>query len=149
MNSFIERLVATRSFGFVARTVLTFMFWSSGLAKLIDFPTAMAEMQRFGLAPAAPVAILVIIVQLGGSALVIHGRHAWLGAGALGIFTALTIPIAHAFWTMSGEMAFLEMMFVFEHISVIGGLMVAAALCAPHRISSASTSSVGHLVRGA
>jgi transmembrane protein len=95
------------------------------------------------------VAILVIIVQLGGSALVIHGRHAWLGAGALGIFTALTIPIAHAFWTMSGEMAFLEMMFVFEHISVIGGLMVAAALCAPHRISSASTSSVGHLVRGA
>lgn len=102
------------------------MFWSSGIAKLIDFPGAVAEMQHFGVTPAVPMAIAVIILQLGGSALVISGRFVWLGAGALGVFTALTIPIAHAFWAMTGEMAFLDMMFVFEHVTVIGGLMVVA-----------------------
>jgi transmembrane protein len=124
----IENLLASRAFGVFARVVLTFMFWSSGLAKLIDFPGAVAEMQHFGVMPAVPMAIAVIILQLGGSALVISGRFVWFGAGVLGVFTALTIPIAHAFWTMTGEMAFIEMMFVFEHVTVIGGLMVVAAI---------------------
>jgi len=73
-------------------------------------------------------AVAVIVVQLCGSAMIISGKHAWLGAGALAIFTLLTIPIAHAFWLMSGEYAFIEMMFAFEHVTVIGGLMVAAVL---------------------
>ncbi|MEK1930980.1 MAG: DoxX family protein, partial [Pararhizobium sp.] len=62
------------------------------------------------------------------SALVISGRYVWLGAGALGVFTALTIPVAHAFWEMTGETAFFEMLFAIEHISVIGGLMTVAIL---------------------
>lgn len=124
----IEKLLASPTFGIFARGVLTFVFWSSGLAKLFDFHGAMAEMEHFGVVPAAPMAIAVIIVQLGGAALVISGRYVWLGAGALGVFTLLTIPIAHPFWTMTGEMAFLEMMFVFEHITVVGGLMVVAIL---------------------
>lgn len=124
----IDKILASPAFGVFARVVLTFIFWSSGLAKLIDFPGAVAEMERFGVLPAVPMAVAVIIVQLGGAALVISGRYVWLGAGALSVFTILTIPIAHAFWTMTGEMAFLEMMFAFEHITVIGGLMVAAAL---------------------
>jgi transmembrane protein len=124
----IEKILASPAFGVFARVVLTFIFWSSGFAKLIDFSGAVAEMERFGVLPAMPMAIAVIIVQLGGAALVISGRHVWLGAGALGVFTLLTIPIAHAFWTMTGEAAFLEMMFAFEHIAVVGGLMVAAAM---------------------
>jgi transmembrane protein len=126
--SMIETLLASRPFRILARIVLTFVFWSSGLAKLIDFPAATAEMEQFSLTLAGPVAAAVIVVQLGGSALVISGRLAWLGAGALAVFTLLTIPVAHAFWGMTGEKAFIEMMFAFEHVTVIGGLMMAAIL---------------------
>lgn len=126
--SLINGLLASKSFGLPARVLLTFVFWSSGLAKLTDFPMAVAEMQAYDLQPAVLMAILVIAVQLGGSALIISGRSVWFGAGMLGVFTALTIPVAHAFWTMEGERAFIEMLFVFEHITVIGGLMVAAIL---------------------
>jgi transmembrane protein len=129
----IEKLLASRVFGVFSRVILTLVFWLSGLAKLFDFPAAVAEMEQFGLTPAIHMAIAVILVQLGGSALIISGRYVWLGAGALAVFTALTIPIAHAFWTMSGERAFLEMMFVFEHITVIGGLMVVASFDAKRR----------------
>ena len=53
------------------------------------------------------------------------GRLAWLGAGALAVFTLLTIPVAHRFWELQGDIAFMEKMFVFEHISVVGGLILA------------------------
>ena len=116
-------------FGYLARTVLTFMFWGSGLSKLIDFSGGVAEMAHFGLEPAVAFNIAVIVTQLGGSALVILNRFAWLGAGALAVFTALTIPIAHGFWAMEEPMKTFEFYVVMEHISVIGGLMVVAWKC--------------------
>lgn len=124
----INRLLASGIFQIFARALLTLMFWLSGFAKLFDFNTALAEMERYGLSPAGPIALSVIFVQLVGSALVISGRYVWLGAGALGVFTVLTIPIAHAFWSMTGEAAFMELMFAIEHLSVIGGLVVVAIL---------------------
>ena len=49
----------------------------------------------------------------------------------LAIFTALTIPIAHTFWTMQEPMRTLEFYVVMEHITVIGALMVVAWKSAP------------------
>jgi transmembrane protein len=126
MTSFITTITASNWFGLLARIVLTYMFWASGLAKLIDFNGGMAEMAQFGLQPAAVFNTLVIITQLGGSALIIANRYTWLGAGALGIFTALTIPLVHTFWTMEEPFRTIEFYVVMEHITVIGGLMVVA-----------------------
>ncbi|WP_454858233.1 DoxX family protein [Rhizobium binxianense] len=128
---FIDKLLSSPAFGVFARVLVTFPFWSSGLAKLSDFAGAVAEMEKYGVLPATPMAAVVIMVQLVGSVLVISGWNAWLGAGALGVFTALTIPVAHAFWRMTDEAAFFEMLFAIEHISVIGGLMLVAILRRP------------------
>lgn len=125
----ISTLLQARWLYYVGTVLLTFIFWASGLAKLFDFGQAQAEMQHFGLNPPAVYATATIIVQLGGLALIIFTkRYAWLGAGALAVFTLLTIPIAHRFWEMEGPMAFLEQMFVFEHITVIGGLVLVSIL---------------------
>jgi transmembrane protein len=126
MTSFIAAVTGATWFGYLARTVLTFMFWASGLAKLIDFHGGMAEMAQFGLQPAAAFNIAVIITQLGGSALIIANRWAWLGAGWLAVFTALTIPIVHTFWTMEEPFKTMEFYVVMEHISIIGAMMVVA-----------------------
>jgi len=122
----IEVLTGSSWFGYLARTLLTFSFWASGLSKLIDFNAGVAEMAYFGLEPAVAFNIATIITQLGGSALVILNRWTWLGAGALGVFTALTIPIVHHFWTMEEPFKTLEFYVVMEHITVIGALMVVA-----------------------
>ncbi|MCM2474090.1 DoxX family protein [Rhizobium sp. CG5] len=126
MNSLVTSLTGTTWFGYVARTILTFMFWASGLSKLLDFSAAMGEMRHFGLEPAPLFAVATIIVQLTGSALVILNRWTWLGAGALAVFTVLTIPIAHHFWTMEEPFRTIEFHVAMEHISVIGALMVVA-----------------------
>ncbi len=111
-----------------ARALLTFPFWSSGLQKLSNWSATVGEMEHFHLVPAPAYAIAVIVCQLGGSAAILWGPFAWIGAWALIVFTALTIPIAHPFWTMSGQAGLLEMYTAMEHIGIIGGLLVAAVL---------------------
>lgn len=118
-------------FGYLARIVLTFMFWSSGLAKLIDFKAGVGEMAHFGLEPGWLFNIATIILQIGASLLIVFNRWTWLAAGALAVFTVLTIPLAHAFWTMEEPFKTIEFHVVMEHITVIGALMVAA--CASPR----------------
>lgn len=122
----IARLAHARATYPLAATLLTFIFWWSGLTKIIDFGGATAEMAQFGLQPAALFAALTIAVQLLGSALVISGgRWVWLGAGALIVMTVGTIPVAHRYWEMTGIQAMLEKALVQEHFTVIGGLLVA------------------------
>lgn len=125
-GNLIDALTGATWFGYLARTLLTFSFWASGLAKLIDFPAGVAEMAHFGLEPAVAFNIATIVTQLAGSTLIILNRWTWLGAGALAVFTALTVPLVHNFWTMEEPFKTMEFYVVMEHITVIGGLMVVA-----------------------
>ncbi|EFH11931.1 DoxX family protein [Teichococcus cervicalis] len=119
----------------LARILLTFPFWGSGLAKLIDFQGGTAEMAQFGLQPAALVNAAVILTQLGGAALIILNRWTWLGAGALGVFTALTIPLVHHFWALEGERAIIAFHTAGEHVGMIGALIVVSILSERRRRS--------------
>ena len=112
---------------YIGAVVVTYMFWWSGFTKLWDFPGTQAEMAHFGLNPPWIFAFVTVAVQLIGSALAIFGgRYAWLGAAALAFFTLATIPMAHDFWNMEGQAAFLEKLWAQEHVSIVGGLILAA-----------------------
>jgi transmembrane protein len=118
---------------YVGAVVVTYMFWTSGIAKAAHFSDTLGEMAHFNLQPAWLFAIGTIALQLGGSLLVVlGGRYAWLGAAALALFTLATIPLAHPFWTLPPEAAFGERLIAEEHISVVGGLIVAALLAREH-----------------
>jgi transmembrane protein len=138
MPKIIHALLTNRAVAFVARVILTFPFWGSGLDKLINFSGGVAEMRQFGLEPAILFNIAVFTTQPVGSALIISGRHVWLGAGALGVFTALTIPIVHHFWTMDGAQALHAFHTAAEHIGTIGGLITVSILAARTRPAPSS-----------
>ena len=130
----LNTLLQSRVYYTLATALLTYIFWWSGLNKIFNFSGAMAEMEHFGLRPAALFAAATIALQvLGSLAIISASRWAWLGAGALAVFTLSTIPLAHRFWEMEGMVAFLEKALVQEHISLIGGLAVAAALASMRR----------------
>lgn len=133
MPKIIQALLTNRAVAFAARVILTFPFWGSGLDKLINFTGGVGEMRQFGLEPAVLFNIAVFSTQLVGSALIISGRSVWLGAGALGIFTALTIPIVHHFWTMQGPAALHAFHTAAEHVGTIGGLITVSILAARTR----------------
>ncbi|TKT80293.1 DoxX family protein [Aquamicrobium sp. LC103] len=128
MPAIIATILDSRVFGILARVVLTLVFWSSGLAKLFDFGANAAVMEGFGLYPGWLFNTATLILQIGGSLMIVFGRGVWLAAGALAVFTLLTIPIAHPFWAKEGEEAFRDMTVALEHVSLVGGLAIAAIL---------------------
>jgi len=122
------------AFGVIARAILTAPYALAGLYKLTHLRDALGEAAHFGLRPAGLVVALTIVVQLGGSVLLVLGRLGWLAAGALGVFTTLATLIAHPFWTLSDPMDRFHATNTFlEHMGLIGGLMLAAILIEPDR----------------
>lgn len=128
----IERLLAQPWLALLARIAVALPFLLSGLAKLGDFDGAIAEVRGLtGLEPAALLAVLVIVTQLAGSALLIAGgRFAWIGAAALAGFTIIATLYAHAFWLKPEAERFLHRNIFFEHVSIVGGLVLLAVLAA-------------------
>lgn len=125
--SFIAGVLRSGWLYIIGMVVVTSAFWQSGFTKIFDFAGAQGEMAHFNLNPPVFFAIGTIVIQLGGSALMIFGKRlAWIGAGALGLFTAATIPVAHAFWNFQGPEAFTERMFTNANLTIIGGLILGA-----------------------
>ena len=127
--SWVAAILQSRVFQFIARLALVITFVIPGLMQAAQFQGAVGDFAHFNLMPPAAYVMASIITLLAGSILVIlGGRWTWLGAGALGIYTGLTILIVHHFWTMQGQDWLSEMRTALEHISLIGGLMVVAVL---------------------
>ncbi|ORE93321.1 DoxX family protein [Aurantimonas sp. 22II-16-19i] len=125
----IAALLGNRAFIRAAVTLLTLPYWSSGIRKLFDLDGALGEARNFGLEPAALIVMATILVQIGGSLLLVFGRMVWLGAGALGVFTAAATVVAHAFWTVSDPMERFHATNTFlEHAGLIGGLILATII---------------------
>ena len=114
----------------LARLALVSAFLLGGLTKLLDPSGAIAEQAHFGLHPAWLWAWLTIVVELGGSLLIIWGRLVWLSAGALGVLTAIATFVANDFWRMEGDARFAAMNSFFEHVGLIAGLVLVAVLAA-------------------
>lgn len=104
-------------------------YLQGGLEKAFDFPAALAEMRHFGLAPAAPLAALVIALELGASVAVISGWYRWLGAGFLGVFTLMATFVANRYWDMAaGHERFMTANSFYEHLGLTGAFLLVAWL---------------------
>lgn len=110
----------------IARLLLVGAYLLGGIVKLADWPGAIAEQAHFGMAPAALWAALTIAVELLGALMILTGRLVWLGAGMLGVFTLLAAVVANPFWAMTGQDRFMATNAFFEHLGLIGGLILAA-----------------------
>lgn len=125
--TFVSNLLDARWFARVAAIFLTWPYWLSGFEKLGNLSGALSEAQHFGLQPAWLVVAATVLVQIGGSLLVIWGRMAWLGAGALGVFTTAATLIAHRYWEIADVTErFHDRNTFMEHIGLLGGLMIVA-----------------------
>jgi uncharacterized membrane protein YphA (DoxX/SURF4 family) len=124
----VDRILDWRGTWLLARIGLTSAFLLGGLTKLLDFAAAVAEQDHFGLHPAWVWACLAIMVELGGSLLIIIGRWIWLSAGAIGVLTAIATYVASPFWRMTGHTRFLAINTFFEHVGLIAGCVMAALL---------------------
>lgn len=110
----------------IALLLLCAAYLQGGFNKAVDFNAAIAEMNHFGLSPAGPLAVAVIVLELGAAALILTGFYRWLGALALGGFTLLATFVALRFWEMPQPERFMAANSFFEHLGLVGGFLLVA-----------------------
>ena len=94
--------------------------------KLRDFSGAVAEMQHFGLRPAAPWAAFTIAFELVASVMVLSGWHRCLGALALAGFTLMASLLADRFWAAPKRERRRVTNAFFEHFGLAGAFVLVA-----------------------
>ena len=135
-SSFSNRLanMARPVFGSEAIRWLAYLglcaaYLQGGFNKLTDFNGAIGEMTHFGLSPAPVFAVLVIVLELGASAMILTGKLRWLGALALAAFTLMATFLALRYWELpAGPARFGAANSFYEHLGLIGGFLLVAWL---------------------
>jgi uncharacterized membrane protein YphA (DoxX/SURF4 family) len=129
MNA-IEKIAArfaTPLVHWIALLGLCAAYLQGGIVKAINFGGAVAEMEHFGLAPAIPIAIAVIVLELGASVMILTSFYRWLAALALGGFSLMATLIALRFWELpAGHERFMAANAFFEHLGLVGGFLLVA-----------------------
>jgi uncharacterized membrane protein YphA (DoxX/SURF4 family) len=129
LRGFLADIVAAPATKTLALLALCSAYIQGPLTKILDFPGAIAEMNHFGLHPAAAFAIVVIVFELTASAMVVSGFLRWAGALALAGFTLLATFIALRFWEMApGMERMMATNAFFEHLGLAGAFIVVAAI---------------------
>jgi uncharacterized membrane protein YphA (DoxX/SURF4 family) len=126
----VDAILDWRGTWIAVRVALVSAYLLGGMTKLADVPAAIVEMEHFGLTPGWLWASLSIAVELIGSALVVSGRLVWLGAGALGVLTAVAALAANPFWALSGHARMMALNTFFEHVGLIAGFVLVAMVAA-------------------
>jgi uncharacterized membrane protein YphA (DoxX/SURF4 family) len=128
IRSSLARIVASPITRTVSLLALCAAYIQGPLTKIFDFNGALAEMDHFGLHPAAFFAVAVIVFELTASAMVISGLLRWAGALALAGFTLLATFIALRFWEMAPGMdRMMATNAFFEHLGLAGAFIFVAA----------------------
>ncbi|WP_027993020.1 DoxX family protein [Sinorhizobium meliloti] len=128
IRSGVARVVGSPVVRTVSLLALCAAYIQGPLTKIFDFNGALAEMDHFGLHPAAFFAIAVIGFELAASAMVISGFLRWAGALALSGFTLLATFIALRFWEIAPGMdRTMATNAFFEHLGLAGAFVFVAA----------------------
>lgn len=128
IRSNLARVIGSPVTRTVSLLALCAAYVQGPLTKIFDFNGALAEMDHFGLHPAAFFAVSVIVFELTASAMVISGFLRWAGALALAGFTLLATFIALRFWEMAPGMdRMMATNAFFEHLGLAGAFVFVAA----------------------
>jgi uncharacterized membrane protein YphA (DoxX/SURF4 family) len=125
LSVWLSRL-ATPAVRWVALLGLCAAYLQGGIVKLTDINGAIAEMNQFGLAPAMPLAIAVIALELAASVAILTGHWRWLGALALGVFTVAATLMANRYWELGSPQRFAIENAFYEHLGLAGGFLLVA-----------------------
>src|SRR5262245_37695997 len=126
MKSYLLSRPFSATVRWLALLALCAAYLQGGFNKATDLAGAVAEMQHFGLAPAAALALAVIVLEVGASLLILTGFHRWAGAIALAAFTLSATFVANRFWEMAQPERFMAANAFFEHLGLVGAFVLVA-----------------------
>ena len=111
----------------IGRLLLALIFITSGAGKIAGFAGTVGYIGSKGLPAPALLALLAILVELGGGLAVAFGFMTRWAALALAVFCVLAGVLFHAFWAVPVDQVMNMQIHFFKNISIAGGFSVLAA----------------------
>ena|SRR3990172_1464214 len=108
------------------RILIALIFIMSGWGKITGFEGTVGYIASKGLPLPQAVAVIAIILELGGGLMVVAGYKARWGAAALIVFTAVAALFFHNFWAVPADQAQNQMAHFMKNLAIIGGLLYVA-----------------------
>jgi len=111
----------------VGRIFIGLIFLVAGVRKVMGFAGTVAYLAKLGFPAPEVMAVIAIIIEIGGSLLLIVGWRARWAAWLLVLFVAIAAFAAHRFWELTDPGQFNNQMNHFlKNLSLIGGLLYVA-----------------------
>ena len=127
LTSWLAPAFSAPTLRWIAMLLLCSAYLQGGLTKAFDFGAALAEMKQFDLRPAAPLAVAIIVLEIGASLLVLSDFFRWAGALMLAGFTLFATFLANRFWDVPLPKRYATENSFFEHLGLVGGFLLVAA----------------------
>ncbi len=111
----------------VGRIFIGLIFLVAGVRKLMGFAGTVAYLAKLGFPAPEVMAVIAIIIEIGGSLLLIAGWRTRWAAWLLVLFVVVAAFAAHRFWEITDPGQFNNQMNHFlKNLSLIGGLLYVA-----------------------
>jgi len=107
----------------VGRVLLALIFIIAGFGKITGFDGTVGYMQAYNVPMTQVLAVLAIIVELGGGLMIAVGWKARWGAAAIFIFVLIASFIFHAFWAVPADQAQLQNIMFMKNLAIMGGML--------------------------
>ena len=110
----------------VARILMSAIFLVAGIRKAIGYAATVGYFTKLGFPAPEFFTVLAIVIEIGGSVLLIIGwRTRWV-AWLLAIFVLVAAFAAHRFWEFDAAQATNQMNHFMKNLAIIGGLLMVA-----------------------
>jgi len=107
----------------VGRVLLALIFIIAGYGKITGFDGTVGYMQAYNVPMTQVLAVLAIIVELGGGLMIAVGWKARWAAAAVFIFVLIASFIFHAFWAVPADQAQLQNIMFMKNLAIMGGML--------------------------
>ncbi len=107
----------------VGRVLLALIFIIAGFGKISGFEGTVGYMQAYSMPMTQVLAVIAIILELGGGLMIAVGWKARWAAAALFIFVLVASFIFHAFWAVPADQAQLQNIMFMKNLAIMGGML--------------------------
>ena len=110
-----------------ARLLMAAIFLVFGTRKVLAFAGTVAYFTKLGFPAPEAMAVLAVIIELGGGILLVIGWKTRWVAWLLALFVLIAMLMAHRYWEFDAAQYANQMTHFFKNVCIIGGLMMVAA----------------------
>ena len=111
----------------IGRIMLALIFIMSGFGKISGFEGTVGYIASKGVPMASLLAVLTILVELGGGLAIAVGFMTRWAALALAAFSLLAALIFHSYWAVPADQVMMQYINFWKNVSIAGGFLMFAA----------------------